>query len=220
MRFSRRCLLVLWVIAAFASCAVATAAEPLRAAFWNIQWFPGARPNPSEAEETRQIDAVHRDITRLNADVIGFSEMRDWNAVELALKPLPGFKVDVCSTYPPREGQNNAQQIAIASRLQPMSAWVEQWNTDGPIVPPRGFAFAAFQLDPQRLLLVYALHLKSNHGEPVENFAIRQESIRQLLAHMKDMEAAYGKLGAITWLIMGDFNTDHSDPRFEKDKTL
>ncbi|CAN5769936.1 hypothetical protein BH20VER1_BH20VER1_22690 [soil metagenome] len=220
MRLFRRPLLVCALLALCASFSLnAVAAEPLRAAFWNIQWFPGGRPNPSEAEETRQIDAIHREITRLNADVIGLAEIRDWESVALAVKPLPGFKVDVCSTFPAREGQRAAQQVAIASRLQPMSAWVEEWNTDGPIVPPRGFAFAAYQLAPARVLLVYALHLKSNRGELVENVAIREESMRQLLVHMKDMEAAYGKLGRVTWLVTGDFNTDPTDTRFAKERT-
>ena len=37
---------------------------------------------------------------------------------------------------------------------------------------------------------------------------------------MKDMERAYGKLGSITWLVGGDFNTAPDDPRFAKEKTL
>ena len=69
------------------------------------------------------------------------------------------------------------------------------------------------------MLLVYALHLKSNRGQVVEDIAIREESMRQLLAHMKDMEAAYGKLGVITWVVGGDFNTAPDDPRFKNEKT-
>ena len=76
--------------------------------------------------ETRQIKAVHADIARLGADVIGFEEMRDFESAALAVQPLAGFKVDVCSNFPPREGQDDAQQVAIASRLQPISAWAEE----------------------------------------------------------------------------------------------
>jgi endonuclease/exonuclease/phosphatase (EEP) superfamily protein YafD len=197
----------------------ATGERSLRAAFWNIKWFPGGRPNAYKGEQVRQIRSVHRDVKQLNADVIGMEEVRDFEGASLAVQPLPGFKVDVCSNFPPREGQNEAQQVAIASRLQPMSAWAEEWKAGGAITPPRGFAFAAYQLAPKQLLLVYALHLKSNRGELVENIAIREESMRQLLRHMKDMEAAYGKLGAITWLVGGDFNTAPDDPRFKDEKT-
>ena len=198
----------------------AVAQTEVKAAFWNIAWFPGKRPNAYKGEQVRQIKAVHADIVRLDADVIGLEEMRDFESTALAVQPLPGFKVDVCSNFTPREGQNEAQQVAIASRLQPMSAWAEEWKAGAAITPPRGFAFAAYEVAPKKLLLVYALHLKSNRGEIVENIAIREESMRQLLAHMKDMQAAYGKLGSITWLIGGDFNTAPDDPRFAKEKTL
>ncbi len=201
----------------------AAAASPgptLRVAFWNIKWFPGGRPNAYKGEEVKQIQAVHADIPKLAADVIGFEEVRDWNSAALAVQPLPGFKVDVCSNFPPREGQTETQQVAIASRLQPMSAWAEEWNAGGAIKPPRGFAFAAYQLSPGQILLVYALHLKSNRGELVENVAIREESIRQLLVHIKDMEAAYAKLGSLTWIVGGDFNTAPDDPRFASDKSI
>jgi endonuclease/exonuclease/phosphatase family metal-dependent hydrolase len=195
------------------------AAEPLRAAFWNVEWFPGTRPNPGESEERRQIRAVHEDIVKLNADIIGFSEVRDWESAELLVQPLEGFKVDVCSTFPAREGQINAQQVGIASRLQPMSAWVEEFKRGNMVRPPRGFAFAAYEIAPRRLLLAYSMHLKSNRGDITENIAIREESARQLLAHMDDMEKAYGGLGEITWLFMGDFNTDPGDKRWEKERT-
>lgn len=191
----------------------------LRAAFWNIRWFPGGRPNAYRGEEIKQTRAVHQDILRLAADVIGFEEVRDWQSAALAVQPLPGFKVDICSNFPPREGQDVSQQVAIVSRLQPMSAWAEEWKAGGAITPPRGFAFAAYELAPKKLLLVYALHLKSNRGELVENIAIREESMRQLLVHMKDMEAAYGRVGSISWIIGGDYNTAPDDERFKREKT-
>src|SRR5205085_8240424 len=108
----------------------------------------------------------------------------------LAVKPLNGFKVDVCSNFPPREGQTETQNVAIVSRLEPMSAWFEMWKPGQAITPPRGFAFAAYQLKPKQVLLVYALHLKSNRGEVTEDIGIREESARQLAEHMTDMNKA------------------------------
>ncbi|MFN2475073.1 MAG: endonuclease/exonuclease/phosphatase family protein [Chthoniobacterales bacterium] len=214
-----RCLsLVLLFTSAF----FADAAEPTitaSAAFWNIRWFPGGRPNASRVEQSRQIRSVQSDILKLNADVIGFEEVRDWESAALAVQPLRGFKVDVCSTFPPREGQVETQQVAIVSRLQPISAWAESWHPGSAITPPRGFAFAAYEVAPRELLCVYAVHLKSNRGELVEDIAIREESIRQLRAHMLAMEEAYGKLGHITWLVGGDFNTAPDDARFKDEKT-
>jgi len=197
-----------------------TSARSVTLAFWNIQWFPGRRPNASRGEEYRQINAVHSDLAQLNADVIGMEEVRDFARAGLAVAKLPGFKVDVCANFPPREGQAEAQQVAIASRLQPLSAWAEEWKPAGAMTPPRGFAFAAYEVAPRQLLLVYAVHLKSNRGDIRENIPIRQESIRQLRSHMNAMESAYGKLGSITWVAGGDFNTSLDDPRFAAETTL
>jgi endonuclease/exonuclease/phosphatase family metal-dependent hydrolase len=188
--------------------------------FWNIQWFPGRRPNASRAEENRQTSAVHADLAQFKSDIIGLEEVRDWEHATLAVRPLRGFKVDVCSSFPPREGQNEAQQVAITSRLQPLSAWSELWKPAGAMVPPRGFAFAAYQLAPRQLLLVYALHLKSNRGEIHEDIRIREESMQQLVTHMKAMNNAYGKLGDLSWIVGGDFNTAPDEPRFASEKTI
>ncbi len=192
----------------------------LAATFWNIQWFPGRRPNASRGEENRQVRAVHSDLARINSDLIAFEEVRDFDHAALAVKPLSGFKVDVCSNFPPREGQNEAQQVAITSRLQPLSAWSELWKRSGAVVPPRGFAFAAYQLAPRQLLLVYALHLKSNRGEIHEDIRIREASMLQLVSHMKAMNNAYNKLGALSWIVGGDFNTTPDDQRFAAEKTV
>lgn len=198
----------------------ASSPATIAAAFWNIQWFPGRRPNASRAEENRHIRAVHRDLTQLTADIIGLEEIRDFEQAALAIRPLSGFKVDVCSNFPARDGQREAQQIAIASRLPPISAWAETWKLGGAIMPPRGFAFASYQLSPTNVLLVYAVHLKSNRGEIHEDMRIREESIRQLLSHMRAMKAAYGKMGALAWIVGGDFNTTPDEPRFAKEKTV
>lgn len=192
----------------------------ITATFWNVQWFPGRRPNASRAEENRQIRAVHGDVAQLNSDLIALEEVRDFRHAMLAVKPLSAFKVDVCSDFPAREGQREAQQIAITSRLQPLSAWAEEWKPGAAITPPRGFAFAAYQLTSRQVLLVYALHLKSNRGDIREDIRIREESILQLRSHMKAMSNTYNKLGALAWIVGGDFNTSPDDPRFGSEKTV
>lgn len=198
----------------------AASAGTVTVAFWNIQWFPGRQPNASKAEEFRQINAVHSDIARLNADIIGMEEVRDFERAGVAVATLPGFKVDVCANFPAREGRIESQQVAIASRLPALSAWAEEWKSAGAMTPPRGFAFAAYQISPRQLLLVYGLHLKSNRGDIRENIPIRQESIRQLRSHINAMESAYGKLGTLTWVVGGDFNSSLDDKRFAGETTL
>jgi endonuclease/exonuclease/phosphatase family metal-dependent hydrolase len=163
-----------------------------------------------------------------DVDILGMEEVRDFASAGLAVQPLKGFKVDVCANFPPREGQKEAQQVAITSRLQPLSAWAEEWKAAGPRAPPRGFAFAAYEPVPHHLVLVYALHLKSNRTtkkgaaeaeETKENISLRQESIKQLQAHMDAMQKAYGGMGSISWIIGGDFNTSPDDTRFASETT-
>jgi endonuclease/exonuclease/phosphatase (EEP) superfamily protein YafD len=192
----------------------------LTIAYWNIQWFPGGRPSATHAQETKQIASVHRDLAKIDADVIGMEEVRDFAHAVIAVEPLRGFKVDVISNFPPREDQKIPQQVAIASRLQPLSAWSELWKSGAKVVPPRGFAFAAYEIAPKQLLLVYALHLKSNRGTLRENIAMREESIRQLIAHMHAMNDAYAKLGNLAWIVGGDFNTSPDNPRLAGEKTM
>ncbi len=195
------------------------ARDSLTVVYWNIQWFPGRRPNANGREQARHIESVHRDLANIDADIVGLEEVRDFANAGVAVEPLRDFKVDVCSNFPPREGQNVAQQVAIASRLPAISAWAEPWKSGAAITPPRGFAFAAYQLAPNELLLVYALHLKSNRGGLRENITVREESIHQLLTHMQAMERAYGKLGRLHWIVGGDFNTAPGDQRFSSEKT-
>ena len=210
-----------FVQALFAQSSPAPPAGPsITATFWNVQWFPGRRPNASRWEEDRQIRSLHRDIAQVNSDLVAFEEVRNFEQAAVAVKPLPGFKVDVCSNFPAREGQVETQQVAITSRLQPLAAWAESWKPRSAITPPRGFAFAAYEMAPRQILLVYALHLKSNRGEIHEDMRIREESMNQLLAHTKAMKAAYEKLGSLTWIIGGDFNTAPDDPRFTREKTV
>jgi endonuclease/exonuclease/phosphatase family metal-dependent hydrolase len=192
----------------------------LTVGFWNIEWFPGRGPTPSKADEMSQTSSVHLDMKNIQADIMGFEEVRDFASASLAVQPLAGFKVDVCANFPSREGQGHAQEVAIASRLQPVSAWAEQWKTGNGVTPPRGFAFAAYQLNPKQLALVYAVHLKSNRDGVSENVPTRQESIRQLRSHMDAMEKAYAGLGSLIWIVGGDFNTSMDDPEFAQEKTL
>src|SRR4030095_10309650 len=210
------------LIAISGNCAAedaSAAPQVVRAAFWNIQWFPGRHPFATVSSERAQTASVHRDMHKINADVLGMEEVRDFSKATIAVAPLAGMKVDVVSNFPPREGQDVGQQVAIASRLQPLSAWVEMWKPNGALVPPRGFAFAAYEPAPHRIFFVYALHLKSNRGEIAEDVAIREESMRQLIDHMHAMNEAYGKLGTITTIVGGDFNTAPDDERFAGEKT-
>lgn len=205
-------------------CLVAGAEEPssskiVRVAFWNLEWFPGKRPKATTTEVVDQIVKIVPAVEKLDADIIGFTEVQNAKAMTIALYKSLGRTPQVCSEFLDEEGKVTLQQIGIASKMAAMSAWWENWK-QAPVTPKRGFSFAAFEPSPGNILLVYTVHLKSNRGDLVEDIAMREESAKQLLTHVKEMEKAYSKLGKVAVVIGGDFNTSLDDPKFQEEKTL
>ncbi len=101
----------------------------------------------------------------------------------------------------------------MAAKLPMVSAWYDNWKT-AKDQPPRGYAAAVIEIpETDKLVLVYSLHLKSNLArsdeETQENYDQRDESVRQLLAHIKVMEdeAFKGRIAGV--IVGGDFNTNH-----------
>jgi endonuclease/exonuclease/phosphatase family metal-dependent hydrolase len=50
--------------------------------------------------------------------------------------------------------------------------------------------------------------------------AKREEAVRQLLAHVAEMESAYSKNAKIVAILAGDFNTDPTNARFASEETF
>ena len=196
----------------------------VRVSFWNLEWFPGQKPEALPAEQAAHAGRVQPEVAKLAPDVFGMSEIRNWAGAALAVAKTPGLTLNVCAQFHDKDGNVALQQCAIASRLPCLGAWGEDWKPDAAgFKPRRGFAFAAYQAAPGRVLLVYAVHFKSNRkpdpGEP-PNESVRLEMSRQLLAHARLMQAAYAPLGESTVVFGGDFNTSLDDPRFGREQTL
>jgi endonuclease/exonuclease/phosphatase family metal-dependent hydrolase len=197
----------------------------LTVTFWNVDWFPGQRPNASELKRRAHVAAVAPVLERLDPDILGLEEVADRSAAQLLADHLKGFKVDVCSEFL-RGDQPSGQQEVLCSRLPLIAGSWERWKpgADG-VQPRRGFAFAAYRLPAGGIALVYGLHLKSNRVDdsagPQANTAEREEASRQLLAQQRAMAAVYGRQGTVVLTIVaGDMNTSLDDPRFAAETTL
>ncbi len=194
--------------------------------FWNVEWFPGRKPNASQNARAAHLAAIVPVLEKLNPDVLGLEEVADQAAAQLAADRLKGLRVDVCSQFAlPGSTEIGRQQEVLLSRLPLLQAWAEPWKTgESGVLPRRGFVVAAYQPAPGQVLIVYGLHLKSNRvdtpGGAAENVAMREESARQLLAHVKSMTAAYAALGKVSVIIGGDMNTSFDDPKFAAETTL
>jgi endonuclease/exonuclease/phosphatase family metal-dependent hydrolase len=195
-------------------------AEVVSIGTWNLEWFPGGKPNSSQAERLVHMSAAKDALIDIRPDILCLQEVRDWDSVVELVSILPKSQTLVVSRF--REmgssGPLSIQQLAIASNRPAEAAWSESFKLS-PTTPPRGFSFAAIR-HGKSLLLVYSVRFKSNRGEVTTNIAKREEAARQLLAHVAEMENAYSGSANVVTIIAGDFNTDPSDARFAAERTF
>ena len=55
--------------------------EVVRIATWNLEWFPGGKPNSSQAERLIHMSAAKDALLDIRADVLCLQEVRDWDSV-------------------------------------------------------------------------------------------------------------------------------------------
>lgn len=212
--------------AAMAQVEAPESGQDLSVIAWNIEWFPGKKNFARSDAMKKHAQVVSEVIAELNPDILLAQEIRDWESFARLCDVLPGFRPAVVSAFPSRRtGEYWRQQVAIGSKLPVMAAWSEPWQQHDDLQPPRGFSAAVVRLPgggAPRHLLVYSLHLKSNLAESEEdtqtNFRDRDESIRQLLEHVREMEENVFKGSIVGVIVGGDFNTNH-DGQFD-DKAI
>ena len=165
--------------------------EFIRVVTWNLEWFPGGKPNSSQAERLVHMSAAKDALIDLRPDILCLQEVREWNSVKELVSILPDFQPLVVSRFRQMgtAGPLSVQQLAIASNRPAEAAWAEPFKPS-PATPPRGFSFAAIR-HGGTVLLIYSVHFKSNLGDGTLNVAKREEAARQLLAHIVEMEDAY-----------------------------
>lgn len=195
------------------------AAGVVRIVSWNLQWFPGHKPNATEAVAAEHMAAAQTAVAGLEPDVVLLQEMQGWNAAAKLCEALPGFTPHVVTAFEKMIPDARLQNQVIAARLPADSGWSATWK-GGANGPPRGYAFAALEAGNGRFLLVWSLHLKSNLGDFSHDVSLRAESARQLLAHVREMVELYRRRGPCAVVVGGDFNTSLDDPKFAPDPTL
>jgi endonuclease/exonuclease/phosphatase family metal-dependent hydrolase len=208
------------------------AAGEIRVMTWNLEWFPGGNPEATTEEKRVQMLRAQEALKSIRPDIFLCQEVASWQAVAELTSVVPGLKSAVVSDFGPAGEGRPAQNVGIATRFPVDSGWAQRWKeiapggwTTNPV--PRGFAFAAVELPNDVLLLIYTVHLKSNHrgkssgDELLSDMAAREESSRLLRGHIAKMRAIYEKsYPKIAVLVGGDFNTSIIDPRFEREQTL
>jgi endonuclease/exonuclease/phosphatase family metal-dependent hydrolase len=195
-------------------------ADQFRIVTWNLDWFPGKGPASNPAQRALHMSEARDALLDLKPDFLCLQEVRDYESVEQLVKVLPGFQVHVVSRFKDKFADIlGIQQTAICGFKPAEAAWSESWRR-GQSEPPRGFSFSAIRTGEGNYLLVYSVHFKSNLGSLPDDFAKREEAARQLLEHESAMEKVYSKIGKVSVVLAGDFNTTPDDPRFAPDQTF
>lgn len=216
-----RALIWVWLVLALGSLSQAAS---LRIATWNMQWFPSGRQvalDPGvEAGNIRQAGEL---LSRIGADILVLQEVRSGQVADaLARECGPDYHTVICSQFK-EGGATSWQQIVIVSRIQAVAAWSDDWETVGLTDPPRGFAFAAFDVEG-KLVGAYGVHLKSNlrSEDPRTNqlnILKRELAMKQLLQHRERVAKRLGREVGV-WVVAGDYNTTLDDVRFASEATL
>jgi endonuclease/exonuclease/phosphatase family metal-dependent hydrolase len=159
-------------------------------------------------------------LLNIKPDILCLQEVRDYESVQQLIDVLPRFQVYVVSRFRETIGDIvGIQQTAICGIKPAEAAWSESWQ-HGKSNPPRGFSFSAIRTGEGDYLLVYSVHFKSNLGSLPDDFAKREEAARQLLDHESAMEKSYSKIGKVSVVVGGDFNTTPDDSRFASEQTF
>ncbi len=191
----------------------------IRIVSWNLQWFPGHKPEATPEVAAAHMAEVQKAVKELNPDILLLQEVRTWQAAAELCTAVPGLTPRVVTAFNMLVPEARPQNQVVASKLEADSAWSAKW-VGGHYGPPRGYAFAALDAGGGRFVLCWSLHLKSNLGVLTENIAMRAESARQLIQHMQEMLAIYGKHGKCAIVVAGDMNTSVDDPKFASDPTM
>lgn len=193
-------------------------AKTLTVAEWNLEWFPGRTPTPTEEAKQKHMEVAQKVLKQLNPDVFMAEEIGDWDSFVKLVSVVPKLQVHTVSAF--KYGNAVArQQEAIASSLPANSTWSESWKKTE-ANPPRGMGFAALTLPNGKLLFVYCVHLKANGGDASANVAKREDSAKQLIAHVADLEKIYKTNNVYGVIVGGDFNTNQDNPEWKNEKTI
>jgi endonuclease/exonuclease/phosphatase family metal-dependent hydrolase len=219
----RPALVALWLLAACVS-----HGESLRVTTWNLHDFPSGVYNLRKPEvEPENIRKAAEVISERDPEVLLLEEIRDGDACRAlieALKPRQ-YHLAVCSEFKDVAGIPQFQQVAIVSKRPALKAGWGKWKTQGVVEPPRGFAYAVFQMGDETILF-YALHLKSNRsggGDPERetqlNILKRELAMEQLLRHAEEIGSKM-EIRPSTVVVGGDMNTNGDNVLFASERTL
>ena len=203
-------------------------APRLRVATYNLEHFTDARfDGPERTREAflAQARGAASVIAEADPDILVLQEIENARALrrlnaELAAQGAAPFPWAYVTRLPSPYGGTDKLNLALLSRVRP--AIVRQLafsQLDYAARPSRGALCAEFKSGDGARLLVYAIHLKSNFGDPPANQAKRAIALHLIAADALS-ESYLNQPDATATLILGDTNVDPDTPEFAADPSL
>lgn len=187
-------------------------------ATWNLQWFPGNRPKPNEADRKRHEQEVARVIRELDVDLLLVQEVVDREALARVAKEYPWRVVSSFARAGDEDTDLPVQNVAILSKVPIRESWEVGFHTLPltPDRPVRGFLGARWGTK-KNAGYAYTVHLKSNRGGR-EASALRRERAMDYLRKdwkKRGLDPAKDRI-----LVAGDFNCSLRNPEFSREQTI
>jgi endonuclease/exonuclease/phosphatase family metal-dependent hydrolase len=191
---------------------------PESVATWNLQWFPGNRPEPTDSGRRWHEREVARVIRELGADLLLVQEVVDREALGRMAKEYPWRVLSNFQRAGDEDADLPVQNVAILSKVPIRESWEVGFHSLPltPDRPVRGFLGARLGTK-KRGMTVYTLHLKSNRGGREAAAKRRQKAIEYL---RKDWVLRGLDPGKDAILVAGDFNCSLRNPEFADEKTI
>lgn len=191
---------------------------PESVATWNLQWFPGNRPEPSSAQRSWHEREIAKSIQRLDVDLLLLQEVVDPTALERVGQAYPWRVVSQFQRARDEDPDLPVQNVAILSKVPIRESWEVGFHALPltPDRPVRGFLGARLGTKKNGMT-VYTLHLKSNRGGR-EVSAQRRERAMDYLKKDWETRGLDPEKDAI--LVAGDFNCSLRNPEFAEEKTV
>jgi endonuclease/exonuclease/phosphatase family metal-dependent hydrolase len=203
-------------------------APRLRVATYNLEHFTDARfdgPDRTQDAFLAQARGAASVIAEADPDILVLQEIENARALrrlnaELAGQGLAPFPWAYVTRLPSPYGGTDKLNLALLSRVRPVHVRQLAFSRlDYAARPSRGSLCAEFKSGDGARLLVYAIHLKSNFGDPPANQAKRAIALHLIAADALS-EAYRNQPDATATLILGDTNVDPDTPDFAADPSL
>jgi endonuclease/exonuclease/phosphatase family metal-dependent hydrolase len=187
-------------------------------ATWNLQWFPGNRPESTDSAQARHGREVEKVMDQLKVDLLLVQEVIAPEALARVARVYPWRVVSNFQRAGDEDPDLPVQNVAILSKVPIRESWEVGFHAL-PLTPDRPVrGFLAARLGTKKNgMTVYTVHLKSNRGGR-EASAPRRERAMEYLRQDWEQQGMDPEKDRI--LIAGDFNCSLRNAEFAGEKTV